>query len=706
MGVPPAYLFVARSVQHQTCRESTTNADHFCRHGIRLDLKDPRWHLHSPTPYDPPLTYTGWQQAKTLGTRIASIIRDREAEEQAAAALAGRAPRKKRYRAVIHSSPYLRCIQTAIAISAGLAQDSTPFSQPGPTARAPPSPILSPCSRPTVVSDELEACPAVTMPKPPPIRRSVLRLDAFLGEWLSPSYFEKITPPPESVMMIAGAKAELLRREAFENYPEANPLHHSVSQNHLWSPVSRSSAPSPSPLDNMSSLSTSLHRTASLGAASGTPAHLTSIPQLTNAAGYVSPTPHWAINANQGIPAGYVAHARDACVDIDYQWDSMSKPLDWGGGGEFPEEWTALHKRMHHGLQRIVDWYSTAEKPTDMVTKTVARFGRKKPAGMEDIADEDDDAETEAIVIIVTHGAGCNSLAGALTHAPVLTDFGMASLTMAVRKPAVSPGEGRPSSTRGWASPERRDAYPPVYQLYDVKFVGSTDHLATAQSTPALSRASSMSPATLSRANQSTSPVTPDDVPFCDSFPKQPVSAHASVNGWRLGDSFSQSAPRIGYNPHVSNRGGITVGSGVTSFLSKSSSGLGRPSALGLWSPMKSTLTSFDNDEDEDDNNLTLNFGHEKHTTPSATREIKSPSVVETSGNGRTPSPLSFPDYGTEEPHKTEAPTTPFREMDGSVSESENTVGPLFGRPTPPDDADLFRDVTTSKRRWTVNDRG
>ena len=544
------------------------------------------------------------------------------------------------------------------------------------------------------------------MPKLPPIRRSVLRLDAFLGEWLSPSYFEKITPPPESVMMIAGAKAELLRRETFENYPEANPLHQSVSQNHLWSPVSRSSAPSPSPLDNMSSLSTSLHRTASLGAAFGTPAHLTSIPQLTNATGYVSPTPHWAINANQGIPVGYVAHARDACVDIDYQWDSMSKPLDWGGGGEFPEEWTALHKRMHNGLQRIVDWYSTAEKPTDMVTKTVARFGRKKPASMEDVVDEDDDAETEAIVIIVTHGAGCNSLAGALTHAPVLTDFGMASLTMAVRKPAVSQGEGTPSSTRGWASPERRDAYPPVYQLYNVKFVGSTDHLATAQSTPALSRASSISPATLSRANQSTSPVTPDDVPFHDSFPKQPVSAHASVSGWRPGDSFGQSNLRTGYNPHISNRGGITVGSGVTSFLSKSSSGLRRPSALGLWSPMKSTLTSFDNDEDEDDNTLTLNFGHETHTTPPATREIKSPSVVETGRNGRTPSPLSFPDYGTEEPRKTEAPTTPFREMDGSVSESENTVGPLFGRPTPPDDADLFRDVTTSKRRWTVNDRG
>ncbi|KAK1825922.1 hypothetical protein QBC39DRAFT_34429 [Podospora conica] len=698
MGVPPAYLFVAR-------------------HGIRLDLKDPRWHLHSPTPYDPPLTYAGWQQAKTLGVRIASIVREREAEEQAAAVLAGRPFRRKKYRAVIHSSPYLRCIQTSIAISAGLAQDSTPFSQPGPAAKAPPSPLLSPRSRPIVTPDELEACPAVPMPnRPPPIRRTILRLDAFLGEWLSPSYFEKITPPPESVMMIAGAKAELLRRETFENYPEPkpnppNPLHHSVSQNHLWSPVSRSSDPSPSPLDNMSNLSTSLHRTASMGAAFGTPAHHTSISQPSDASGYVSPTPHWAINANQGIPVGYVAHARDACVDIDYQWDSMGKPLDWGGGGEFPEEWTALHKRMHSGLQHMIDWYSTADKPTDMVTKTVSRFGRKRPVGIDDIAGEDDDAETEAIVILVTHGAGCNSLAGAITHAPVLTDFGMASLTMAVRKPAVGRADDTTSSMRGWATPERRDANPPVYQLYDVKFVGSTDHLPTAQSTPALSRASSISAAGLgNRASPPATPLTPGDVSFRGGFPKQPASAHASVSGWRPGDSYSPSV-RTGYNPHVSNKGGITVGSGVTSFLSKSSSsGLGRTSSLGLWSPMKSSLNSFDNDDEEDDNSLTLNFGHEKHTTaPSATGSTQPTSALEASSvTDRAPSPLSLPNYGPEEPRTTPAPTPSFREMatDGAASESENTVGQLLGQPTPPDDADLFRDVSMSKRRWTVNDRG
>src|SRR5699024_3533421 len=51
--------------------------------------------------------------------------------------------------------------------------------------------------------------------------RSLLRVDAFLGEWLCPDYFEHITPPPSSERLIAGAKAELLRR-SINTVPEAD----------------------------------------------------------------------------------------------------------------------------------------------------------------------------------------------------------------------------------------------------------------------------------------------------------------------------------------------------------------------------------------------------------------------------------------------------------------------------------------------------
>ena len=51
----------------------------------------------------------------------------------------------------------------------------------------------------------------------------LLRIDAFLGEWLSPDYYEDITPPPNSTLMVAGAKADLLRRgDNLQAQPDAS----------------------------------------------------------------------------------------------------------------------------------------------------------------------------------------------------------------------------------------------------------------------------------------------------------------------------------------------------------------------------------------------------------------------------------------------------------------------------------------------------
>jgi hypothetical protein len=46
----------------------------------------------------------------------------------------------------------------------------------------------------------------------------------------------------------------------------------------------------------------------------------------------------------------------------------------------------------------------------------------------------EEDEQEDLVLILVTHGAGCNALIGALTNQPVLLDVGMASLTMAVRR--------------------------------------------------------------------------------------------------------------------------------------------------------------------------------------------------------------------------------------------------------------------------------
>src|SRR5262249_22203341 len=137
---------------------------------------------------------------------------------------------------------------------------------------------------------------------------------------------------------------------------------------------------------------------------------------LHEEAGYVAPTPHYAVSLSGKIPEGYVAHARDACLTIDYQWDSSQPPLEWGDGGSFSEEWTTMHRRFRRGVQTLVDWYTATENPAT-IASAAARAESENPG---------DDFET--VVVLVSHGAGCNALIGALTHQPALMDVGVASL--------------------------------------------------------------------------------------------------------------------------------------------------------------------------------------------------------------------------------------------------------------------------------------
>jgi hypothetical protein len=53
----------------------------FDSHGARLDQANKDWHLTSPTPYDPPLTYGGWTQSRALGARIATLLQTRESSD-------------------------------------------------------------------------------------------------------------------------------------------------------------------------------------------------------------------------------------------------------------------------------------------------------------------------------------------------------------------------------------------------------------------------------------------------------------------------------------------------------------------------------------------------------------------------------------------------------------------------------------------------
>ncbi|KAF2227519.1 hypothetical protein BDZ85DRAFT_4447 [Elsinoe ampelina] len=491
------------------------------RHGARLDAADKSWHLSSPTPYDPPLTYGGWTQSRALGLRIASLLHAREdsltgdvpaepheltvgnGSHDSVAPEVKPPTRKRKHKIYVHSSPFQRCVQTGIGISAGISQyqsvragrarsDSKPRSsrefQPSPRLHAVDATAASVAARSHLIK---------SLKHQPKQGKTSLRIDAYLGEWLSPDYFDLITPPPNSTMMVAGAKADLLRRgEDMASFslspgPSTPGAGGKQSQGNLWTGgkgPEPTSAPhlADGPLD-MKSLSQALpgrDRTSSYSSGRVSPFGRPVLQRAVSSEvlpdlGYNPPNPNYAISPVEPIPRGYVAHARDACVDVDYQWDSMRPPLLWGDGGEYGEEWSAMHKRFRKGLNHLIDWYGENESgqiPDD----------HEAVPGVED--HDHHDADEDIVVVLVTHGAGCNALIGALTEQPVLLDVGMASMTMAVRKeervnghephhdmPQIASPTSSPTVDRG----ARRNGSisTGLSQKYDMKIVASSEHL-------------------------------------------------------------------------------------------------------------------------------------------------------------------------------------------------------------------------------------
>lgn len=427
--------------------------------------------------------------------------------------------KRRKQKVVIHSSPFLRCVQTSIAISAGMEQyrgstDNT-IHQASPKHHTmhSGSPHLRPAEHWNL--PHLSAIPEPEDSSPLPRQslhhdmkkpRTLLRVDAFLGEWLSPDYFDKITPPPASKMMVAGAKADLLHLEDPVDSLQSSNNGRSSRGNFPGGWSSGESTPISSrtiddtTLPDLSSLSENLpkiaqangHRNAASNSSggSGTRSHLRLAGRLEYCSdeddeGYTPPIPSYAISPSQPIPQGYVAHARDACAKVDYQWDSLRAPLEWGSGGEYGEEWSAMHRRFRYGLQKMMSWYKNhgpSERPdvTDEHPENQFLDGQlphHKPSVSKRSENFDND-DVDTILVLVTHGAGCNALIGALTNQPVLIDVGMASLTMAVRKNVDY--RILPHSDETPTSPTRRrrsSMDPGISDNYEVKLVASTEHL-------------------------------------------------------------------------------------------------------------------------------------------------------------------------------------------------------------------------------------
>ena len=320
-------------------------------------------------------------------------------------------------------------------------------------------------------------------------RRKLLRLDPFLGEWLCPDYFENITPPPSSKMMVASAKADLLRRgDPLEglNHPRDGNTN-SGSFPGGWTSSYASPHAEPVSTHTGTSFSSEPEKPPKLARAKTHSALATgrkgllhysswmdSDPVAENS-GYSPPSPPYTISPVQPIPQGYVAHARDACINVDYQWDSMRTPLKWGSGGEYGEEWGWMHRRFRTGFHKMISWYcdhkATQEPEGTLHEVQKLQHTNSQPTELS-IEDEED-----LVLILVTHGAGCNALIGALTNQPVLIDVGLASLTMAVRKNNESLDFSRASLVSVTPLQRRSSIDQGTSQDYEVKLMASTDHI-------------------------------------------------------------------------------------------------------------------------------------------------------------------------------------------------------------------------------------
>lgn len=739
---------------------------------MRLDAADQRWHLSTPTPYDPPLTYGGWNQCQALGVRIASLLHAREeqkAEEDGHDHGNGARRRRKKHKVVIHTSPFLRCLQTSVAISAGMAQFEEPKERPAVGRARTPAQLHSASPRLRGMESSSSSSHGLASIAEPRqdlqhdlarralshhkrYRKSKIRVDAFLGEWLNPQYFDHITPPPPSPMMVAGAKAELMQNQNVDIFTPS--VSHKSSSGSLWSGGSnRSTGSRESPLDDWSHVTNALHApiatrdrsnsASSVGSndSSGrrspyrpkspfrhghghghghTLQPFTSTIPKPEVAIYRPPKPSYAISNSDYIPRGYFAHARSATVNVDYHWDSSRRPQDWGDGGDFGEEWSSMHRRFRRGLNHVVEWYShhnADDRGEDALGLEQAENHNH--------GDEEEEQE-ELVVILVTHGAGCNALIGALTNQPVLLDVGMASLTMAVRKDSPpplnlsdTPVAGSPT-TSSFPTPDpstllndgtRRSSLDVgLSAIYDLKLVSSSEHLRKGADP----------------TKGPTTSIPPSMKNGHDALPKYKrngANAHAATGAgidstWDLGEmkrTTSNSSLGSMRRPSAPVAPARTAS---PSYFSKSDDRFAATPpptfTTGLWTPPTARGTpqlSAQVKEDKEVNFSTLNDAEERASpgqsvnSPPPSRPASAASVggdaipsldskVET-GTLQDVAPEEAADDVGELPHVSE-------KLPQSLSRGLSQKG-LWGRQISGDKVARKHPANTPKRRWTVN---
>jgi hypothetical protein len=561
----------------------------------------------------------------------------------------------------------------------------------------------------------------------------LLRVDAFLGEWLSPDYYEDITPPPNSTMMVAGAKADLLRRgDNLQAQPDAN-----SSKGHFpggWGGGSKGAAaaaaatPARSSVDNgafsnLGSLAQALpptrERADSVGSGAVQPPKprggflsLNSSTRHSIKKNYNSPAPSYSVSPSDPIPRGYVAHAREACVTVDFQWDSMRPPQEWGDGGEYGDEWSTMHKRFRRGLTGMMEWYREhgATPPKEQFPGFTFTEQPTAPAPPKtnfsvnplkllngDAADE----EEELVLVLITHGAGCNALLGAIQNQPVLIDVGLASLSMAVRR------EHPRSPPVSYNIHERRAsvADPGMSDTYEMKLLASIDHLRPGTN-----------PASLSQPQSATQSPAVQASPMTGNYRRR-------FTGGSSGMNTPSDSPLVLDGSHrswMSNVGGVrrSASSGsssqyVPSNLNDSSS-VSSPST-GLWSsPRIVASDAASNGRSSPGADMVLNLAGQQPVPKPRTSTIASSTPVTKSADETKNDLTRMTTNEERESGDSVAPLPNTLNRTNSTAKPKATGGGLWGAKPhvpaaqglwgPPKLSGVTEHASGPKRRWTVTE--
>jgi len=304
-------------------------------------------------------------------------------------------------------------------------------------------------------------------------------------------------------------------------------------------------------------------------------------------------------------------------------------------------------------------------------------------------------------VILVTHGAGCNALIGALTNHPVLIDVGMASLTMAVRKtvitPKSSPSTSPPESPRLHARVGAKVLG--ISDEYEVKLIANTEHLRPSPSS--ISRGNSISNGSGNRFESSVGGINLGNrYPTTTGNPLESgITFSQAVGSHRHYISSSSSIRRSTSNASPSSlRTSYSVSSNTFNGHGPSWQ---RSGSIGLWTAPGSTSNTMTTTMTVEDD-VVLNFGDDDESADKENSNTKS------SEESRTKEKVQ---------PRPETPQTPTngtwrRGLDGTCEEEKDEVRALsspkgiglWGSPRPPGDAERLR-AEGHKRRWTVTEK-